>query len=237
MPTANGVFIWCNKRYSNRRIYVKLDRGLMNEDWALTYPDSHVLLTPPMTSDHWGLFVKVPVNIASGPKPFRFLLIWNKQPAIKDLVAASWGKQFKGEPIAKLMVKLKIFKQDVKQWNTEKFGLVYAKVISYRKKLAEIQGVLADDPMNEDVIHKEDECRLNLELAVSNENIVLSQKSKIRWVKDQDKCTKFFFQKIKQHRANSNMTALQEGGTTITDPNVISHRFVQFFQRAYAGGV
>ncbi|XP_059658614.1 uncharacterized protein LOC132304932 [Cornus florida] len=156
MPTANSVFTWCNKRYSNRRIYAKLDKGLMNEDWALTYPDLYVLLTPPLTSDHWGLCVKVPVNIASGPKPFRFLLIWNKQPVVKDLVAASWGKQFKGEPIAKLMVKLKLCKQAVKQWNIEKFGSVYAEVISCRKKLAEIQGVLADDPMNEDVIHKED---------------------------------------------------------------------------------
>ncbi|XP_059623063.1 uncharacterized protein LOC132266226 [Cornus florida] len=162
MHVANGVYTWCNKRFCSRRINANLDRGLMNEEWALVYPDSFVFLTPPLTSDHWGLFFNLPVEIASSPRPFRFLL----------------GAQFKGDSISKLLYKLKLCKKDVRQWNIDKFGSIYEEVISCRNKLEKLQVLLAADLTNDELIRKEDECRSNLEAAVSNESILLAQKSR-----------------------------------------------------------
>ncbi|XP_059630689.1 uncharacterized protein LOC132273684 [Cornus florida] len=234
VPTSNGVFTWCNNRHSNRRIYAKLDRSLINEEWGQVFPNSHIMLTPHLTSDHWGLKMMFPLQIAEGPKPFRFLCVWNQQPIVKDMIVEVWKTKTSGDPIKRLLYKLKLTKQAIKDWNKNKFGSVYEEAISCRKKLADIQYQLRDDSMNERLIQIEKEGRMSLEAAISNETILLAQKSRIKWVKEQDRCTKFYFQKIKQHRAKNNITVIQKDGVSITEPSIIKSKFVDHFQRAYS---
>ncbi|XP_059628877.1 uncharacterized protein LOC132271502 [Cornus florida] len=58
----------------------------MNEAWEQAYPNSQIVLTTPISSDHWGLYVNFPMKVADGPKPFRFLAVWNKENAVKNLI-------------------------------------------------------------------------------------------------------------------------------------------------------
>ncbi|XP_059627763.1 uncharacterized protein LOC132270608 [Cornus florida] len=122
-------------RYSNRRIYVKLDKGLMNEEWG---------------------------QVADGPKPFKFISVWNQQPVVKDLIAELWKTKTSGDPIKRLLYKLKLTKQAVRDWNKDKFGSVYEEAISCRKNLAAIQYQLRDDPLNKRLIQIEKEATNNI---------------------------------------------------------------------------
>ncbi|XP_059629660.1 uncharacterized protein LOC132272550 [Cornus florida] len=204
IPVTNGTYTWFNNRFLNRRIYARLDRGLMNEEWDQTYPNAQIVLTPPLTSDQWGLILHLPMKIADGPKPFRFLTVWNKEIAVKDIISDVWNLKTDGDPIKKMLYKLKLVKQTVKQWNKDKFG------------------------------SQEEEGRRKLEATISNEALTLAQKSRIQWVKDQDRCSKYFFQKIKQHRQGNNITEIHDEGEVFTDPTLIKTKFVDYFKSAYA---
>ncbi|XP_059664041.1 uncharacterized protein LOC132309779 [Cornus florida] len=180
IPVTNGTYTWCNNRFLNRRIFARLDRGLMNEEWDQTYPNAQIVLTPPLTSDHWGLILHLPMKITDGPKPFRFLTVWNKEIAVKDIISDVWNLKTSGEPIKKMLYKLKLVKQAVKQWNKDKFGYIFEQVIGCRKSLTQIQFLLNNDPLNEAFIQQEEEGRRKLEAAISNKALTLAQKSRIQ---------------------------------------------------------
>ncbi|XP_059635745.1 uncharacterized protein LOC132277922 [Cornus florida] len=139
-----------------------------------------------------------------------------------------------GDPIKKLIYKLKLVKQVVKKWNKDKFGSVFEQVIGCRNSLADTQKLLYTDPLNEDFIKQEEEGRWKLEATISNEAVALAQKSRVRWLKDQDRYSKYFVQKIKQHRNNNNVTVLHDEGEVITDTTRIKDKFVEYYKSAYA---
>ncbi|XP_059650590.1 uncharacterized protein LOC132296405 [Cornus florida] len=174
------------------------------------------------------------MSSASGPKPFRFLQVWNTQPAISQVVEEAWKRKVKGEPIQILWQKLKITKAAVKNWNTMKFGSVFEGVCKARSNLEACQMEVQQNPMDVESIQKEFNARMEFESALTNEAVILAQKARIKWVKDLDRNSKFFYQKIKQHRACNNITVLEDGDGVIThDSNIIQERLIDYFRELF----
>ncbi|XP_059638815.1 uncharacterized protein LOC132281094 [Cornus florida] len=218
-----------------KRIYSKLDRGLMNEAWSNSIPASRIDLTSSLLLDHWGLCVRIPINVAAGPKPFRFLRVWHSQPVLKQVIAEAWSTRVNGDPIVKVVQKLRAVKKAVRVWNTTKFGSVNEHLISARTNLEECQVALSNEPMCAERIHSEEEARRNYEHALSNEEILVSQKARIKWKKDLDRSSKFFYQKIKAHRGNNNITGLtQADGTLVQDDNGIKDLLLQHYTSLFS---
>ncbi|XP_059623148.1 uncharacterized protein LOC132266309 [Cornus florida] len=172
IPFSNGIYTWCKNRQITKRIHSKLDRGLMNEAWSNSFPTSRIDLTSSLPSDHWGLCVRIPINVAAGPKPFQFLRVWHSQPVLKQVIKEAWSTRVNGDPIVKVVQKLRVVKKAVRVWNTTKFGSVYEHLISAKTKLEECQVALSNDPMYAERIHSEEEARRNYEHALSNEEIL-----------------------------------------------------------------
>ncbi|KAL3514108.1 hypothetical protein ACH5RR_026825 [Cinchona calisaya] len=70
---AKGYYYtWCNKRDGGNRLYSKIDRVLVNNNWLNEYPYVKVEILDPSISDHCPLFVQIKENISFGPKSFKF---------------------------------------------------------------------------------------------------------------------------------------------------------------------
>ncbi|XP_059629711.1 uncharacterized protein LOC132272614 [Cornus florida] len=178
IPVLNGTYTWCNNRQFSRRIYLQLDKGLMNEDWSELFPSSQIELTPPLASDHWGIRAQIPLQVASSPKPISFLHLWNVQPMVKQVVVEAWQIAVSGDPIAKVIKKLKGVKQAIKDWNTTKFGSAFERLITAKKELEDYQRELFQFPSNENLIQKEDDARREYDTAQSNEELLLLLKAR-----------------------------------------------------------
>ncbi|KAJ4823081.1 hypothetical protein Tsubulata_009607 [Turnera subulata] len=68
-----------------------LDRGLVNQQWRIRYPDAELWHLPRTKSDHSPLLLHLHAHVATGrPKPFRFQATWLLDSRFLQVVAGSW---------------------------------------------------------------------------------------------------------------------------------------------------
>jgi hypothetical protein len=74
----------------------------------------------------------------------------------------------------------------------------------------------------------------DLEASLLQEEICWRQKSRIRWLKEGDKCTKFFHQVANANQMTNSIESLLVNGSPTSDPNVISSHIVNFFESLFS---
>ncbi|GMQ08395.1 hypothetical protein CsSME_00052136 [Camellia sinensis var. sinensis] len=149
---------------------------------------------PRLVSDH------CPVMCEScpfrwGPTPFRFENMWLEHPSFKEAFEEWWNTAtYQGWEGYKFMRKLKVIKENVKQWNREIFGNLES-----TKYTLEIQGSEIEALRGE-----RRELGLKLEELTLREQIFWAQKVKVKWLKEGMLVQKFFIElRMGKGRRNS----------------------------------
>lgn len=83
------IFTWWNKQKS-APIAKKLDRVLVNEEWATLFPDSVAFFGDPDFSDHAVASVLLNPETPRVKKPFKFYNFHHQNPEFVDLVSSEW---------------------------------------------------------------------------------------------------------------------------------------------------
>ncbi|XP_062118559.1 uncharacterized protein LOC133832201 [Humulus lupulus] len=81
----------------NNRIFSKLDRVFINEDWIDTFPNVNAIASWEVVSDHCAIILKHISVLKNGLRPFRFFNMWTSHPLFKPTVLASWNKSLSSE--------------------------------------------------------------------------------------------------------------------------------------------
>ena len=110
-----------------------------------------------------------------------------------DKVRGWWSSyQFQGTPSFILAKKLRALKGDIKTWNKTVFGNIGVQIKERVDELKALELVVEERGLSEEEkVRKSMLCR-DLEKALLQEEISWRQKSRIKWFKEGDKCTKFF---------------------------------------------
>lgn len=95
-------FTWCNNRIPMKKIWKRLDRVFINEDWAKSYQNNTVSHLSRAGSDHRPLLVKCFDNHQSSIKYFKFLDIWIDQTSFMKVVKDTWNINITGNAQWKL---------------------------------------------------------------------------------------------------------------------------------------
>ncbi|KAG8382638.1 hypothetical protein BUALT_Bualt05G0098200 [Buddleja alternifolia] len=77
-------FTWNNKRDGLANIQQRLDRGLVNPTWTVSFPHSLICHLLPIASDHSPLLLLTDPVFTTGPKPFRFEEMWLQEESVQD---------------------------------------------------------------------------------------------------------------------------------------------------------
>lgn len=77
------------------------------------------------------------------------------------------------------------------------------------------------------------ELREELERLVEMEETTWHHKSRIKWLKKEDKCTHFFHRVTNSNRRNNSINMLKIDGITFEDPQEIGTQMVSFYQNLY----
>jgi hypothetical protein len=72
-----------------------------------------------------------------------------------------------------------------------------------------------------------------VEASILQEEICWRQKSRIRWLKEGDKCTKFFHLVANANRRNNSIDSLIVNGSPTSDPAIISDHIVSFYDSLF----
>ena len=103
MGFKGARFTWCNWRYEQDRVYVRLDRGVANQEWYDLFPHFDVHHLSFSNSDHVAIRVQLrrqPLfQIRMYKNRFWFEEAWVKDEGCKDTIANAWSISFNGSPM------------------------------------------------------------------------------------------------------------------------------------------
>ncbi|XP_074305021.1 uncharacterized protein LOC141639953, partial [Silene latifolia] len=96
IKTTGAFFTWTNKQPSETRVYSRIDRVLVNNEWVRKWPDYYAYYAPEGYFDHLSLPCGLCVRGIPRRKPFKFFNMWSKvsdfQEVVKKLQADTGNK-------------------------------------------------------------------------------------------------------------------------------------------------
>ncbi|XP_059288849.1 uncharacterized protein LOC132042271 [Lycium ferocissimum] len=118
-------YTWCNNWRPNKRIWMRLDKVFINDDWATKYANNSVRHLARTSSDHRPLLFKCDNGQLCGPKYFKFLDFWTTQNHFLEIVRMDWSQNVTRNPVRILQNKLRSVAKRLSAWSREEIGHVH----------------------------------------------------------------------------------------------------------------
>jgi len=129
-----------------------------------------------------------------------------------------------------LACKLKALKQNLKTWNTKFFGNIERNKRKLFEELQTFDTIKGSRALVEGELLKKLEIVSELERCSLLEKVSWRQKSRVTWLKEGDKCTKFFHSIVNSNRRYNSMDSLLIGDSISSNLAEIGEHVVQFYQ-------
>jgi exonuclease III len=233
IENGNGTFTWMNKRTGPQQIACRLDRFLLSETLLLEGPLIESNILPKPGSDHWPVQLWVDTMASPKLKPFRFEKFWLSHPDFQNLARHWWDTTEiqQGTKMYCFQQKLKYFKQQVRKWNKEVFGNIFQERKLLEQKLEALQKMAIQTGYTPNQQQEEQQTRQQLEERLKQEEILWRQKSRIQWLKEGEKNTKFFHRSMIHRRFINRITKLENAqGSTLLTHQDITQELTDYYQ-------
>ncbi|KAK1302941.1 hypothetical protein QJS10_CPB12g00807 [Acorus calamus] len=206
LKATGQAFSWSNQQ--SNRIVCRLDRTLGNSRWLQECPEGYFHYHSQGISDHAAMEVfPVPV-LLTGSTPFKYYKMWEEHPDFLNTVQRAWNIYVPGSAMFQLASKLTNTKKKLKYWNWNVFGPIQRSLQERKRALSKVQELLSTDPLNHQLIEREEESRQSFMEALRVEEIFVRQKSRENWLKAGDSNTKFFYSSIAQRKSRNSIRRL-----------------------------
>eukprot|EP00253_Pinus_taeda_P021290 PITA_21290 len=167
---------------------------------------------PSVGSDHWPIRLEVDIKVNQGKRPFRFEAFWLRDPEFIKKVEEWWRQstiQGKGK-MRTFQLKLKELKGRIKNWNKEQFDNIMEDKQNLEKEMESLQQKMILEGRTEESISKEGAILGKLEERRKQEEILWRQKSRIKWLREGERNTKFFHQAMIKHRQRNKILSIKD---------------------------
>jgi hypothetical protein len=229
LPLAGGVSTWANNLSWSR-----LDRFLVSPEWELSYPGLMQKKLLRVCSDHTPIIL-MRGCLHNGKSSFKFENMWLKVDGFVDKVRVWWSSfSFVGSPSFILAKKLRALKGEIKRWNREEFGNVGARIKAWEEELEMLDRFEEVRRLSEEEKARRKALAADLEASLLQEEISWRHKSRVRWLKEGDKCTKFFHQVASANRRNNSIESLMVNGLSTSDPACIGEHVVSYYESLFS---
>ncbi|CAN1163243.1 LINE-1 retrotransposable element ORF2 protein [Linum perenne] len=220
-------FTWFRGRLKER-----LDRSLCNDKWIQSFPRSSTLHLERLKSDHRPIIVRTDStpNQVHVSRPFRFNAAWLTHDLFDSFLDHQWEA---GKDVCS---SLQAFGADCQRWNKDTFGHILKRKKSLQRRLQELEQQ-SRNSLTLNSAKEEEDVRTELEKTLWQEEILWMQKSRIKWLKDGDRNTKFFHLSTLRRREFNRIKGLRnDDGQWVYDDSQLQKLATDFFKKLFGRG-
>lgn len=218
-----------NKQFGRRNVRVRLDRVVATEAWSNLFEHASV---EHLVSDHCPVLLRLGAveHSRGGPKILRYEIMWEREESLGEVVLSAWTNSSAKTDLGSIAKSLKEVMGSLQEWSKEKFGSVRRKLKELRDQLAFLHGC-DDDTSRQQAKNKADE----MNELLCREEMMWLQRSRISWLKEGDRNTKYFHQKaIWRSRKNRIRRLKASNGQWCDDPVQMAAMAQDFFKSLYS---
>jgi hypothetical protein len=155
--------------------------------------------------------------------------MWERDESLFEQINAAWSLQPPASDLADIRVKLNTTMASMISWNNNVFGSVNKEIKNPRENLENLQRSNFSD--NQVEIRN---VSTRLDELLFREEIMWRQWSRIEWLKEGDRNTKFFHRKASGRKKKNRIAKLlNHDGSFLTDEEEITNRTHLFFEALY----
>lgn len=201
-----------------QNVQERLDKAFGNQYWLDTFPTTRVTHLTWSRSDHH------PISVQDGslavcrgkPNLFRIQAAWFKHPQFEQFLTDTW--RLAGN--VDLVQKLDSLWNSLTTWNREVFGNIFDRKFRCLASLGGIQKAL-QRRSSAKLAGLESTLRRELDEILEQEDIFLRQKSRVTWLLEGERCTKFFHSSTLLHRRRNKVLRLKLVGDIWCEDQVV----------------
>jgi hypothetical protein len=161
-----------------------------------------------------------------------FEIFWLKHPNFQEHISEWWTTYSPSSHsvMHKFQQNLKYIKQQLKLWNKEEFGNIFQAKQQIIKQMEHIQQTMIQNGRTDQLVQDEENLQTQLHERDSQEEILWKKKSRVRWLKEGEKNTKFFHRSMIQHCHHNRITKLKyANGNCLTEHKEIERELTSYF--------
>nr|XP_027065280.1 uncharacterized protein LOC113691366 [Coffea arabica] len=217
---------WCNNWEEEGEVKQRLDRGLCTYPWFQVFDKVNCRHIDSYASDHSILMFDTMMSSSRRKHRFFFDKRWLKREDIGEVIRIAWEQQVEGSRMYQVATKIKNCRVALLKWKNNFQANSRDKIELIKKQLCDLKEVRGNSRnISMAALKKE------LSKAYKEEEKHWQQKSRIQWLKEGDKNTKFFHASVQGRRRRNSLHKLQrEDGTWTESEEELSTEIAGYYR-------
>jgi hypothetical protein len=221
-------FTYDNGRRGAANVKVRLDRAVADTGWRDLFGEASLRHLVSSRSDHCPLLLAIQKEEWEHHKPriFRYEIMWERLDSLAEEITEAWCTAPNREGLGGVVASLKRVQGALRCWSKKNFGGgVTSELEALRARLEELKGaVVVDRTEMRRVTDRMDEL-------LYREEMMWLQRSRIAWLKDGDKNTRYFHrQAVWRARKNKIKKLKGSNGNWQEDQKMLKQMAADYFQ-------
>lgn len=157
--------------------------------------------------------------------------MWLEDPGFKEWFKLKWNSYaVTGDPCFRFAKKLKMLKGDLKIWNKEIFGRLDLRMERLLQEVSMLDVKEGAGNLSSEEADRHTAMKAEVRRLLVCEEICWRQKSRVQWLKEGDKNTKFFHRMATAHKVINQIRKVIMEGVLLEDQAAIKEGMVDFYQ-------
>lgn len=224
-------FTWSNKQKVDRKVYSKIDRVMVNDDWVKEFFAASTWFKAEIFSNHAFAIIHMALNRGVRHCTFRFCNTWALASHFNDIVRVGWSTPAFGDKMHRVMYQLKQLKQPLLALSRQQFPDVVHQLETAQSFLIAVQEQLGADKWNHELVQAEQQALQHYHFISTTTHLFIVQLYKAIWLQLGDDNTRYFHSLMRKQRYKRQITMIQSPkGDTLTDQLDIHEHFLGFYR-------